>query len=514
MGFLKVIVFLGIICIGAIYVMRLIFPLPSLEDRTDTSYIPPSDRTTLGAALLPGTSAHPGQSGVWPLADGREAYAARILLARSAEESIDLQYYIWQADATGWILLDEVRQAAERGVRVRMLLDDNGIPGLDAELSALNKMPNIEIRLFNPFTLRSPRLLSYAFDFNRLNHRMHNKSMTVDGIATIVGGRNIGNIYFDYGAGVHYFDADVLAVGKAAGEVSGQFDAYWSSGSSYPAERILADAPGGLGSLAARTKTAWEGAIGTEYADAVAATELVKRMQAGTLRFEWSDVTLFYDHPAKGLGEADEDDLLLTRIIEISKPERSFDLVSAYFIPGKNGTEILNDFAARGVQTRALTNALSATDVPPVHSAYIRYRGDLVDGGVDVLELRRMAMRERDLNLSEMIVGSASSLHAKTFAIDGKKIFVGSFNFDPRSARLNTEMGLLIERPDMARGLARVLDDATQFYRVRRDEKGDLIWIETDRDGSEKVLSGEPESTMFQRMVVRFVSWLPVEWML
>ena len=188
--------------------------------------------------------------------------------------------------------------------------------------------------------------------------------------------------------------------------------------------------------------------------------------------------------------------------------------MSAYFIPGKNGTEILNDFAARGVQTRALTNALSATDVPPVHSAYIRYRGDLVDGGVDVLELRRMAMRERDLNLSEMIVGSASSLHAKTFAIDGKKIFVGSFNFDPRSARLNTEMGLLIERPDMARGLARVLDDATQFYRVRRDEKGDLIWIETDRDGSEKVLSGEPESTMFQRMVVRFVSWLPVEWML
>ncbi|MHC9237079.1 phospholipase D family protein [Pseudooceanicola sp. 502str34] len=514
MRFLRFLLVLAVVVVLAIFGLRLIYPLPDLPTDPASTALPASEQTPLGAALMPAAAAHPGQSGIWPLSDGREAYAARVLLARTAQESIDLQYYIWQTDETGWMLLDEVRKAAERGVRVRLLLDDNGIPGLDAELAALNATPNVEVRIFNPFTLRSPRMLSYAFDFRRLNHRMHNKAMIVDGAATVLGGRNIGNIYFDYGQGVHYFDADVMAVGPVVDDVAQNFDRYWASGSAYPAELILDPAPGGMESLLAHAEEARATAFAAQYVDAIAETPLIQRMQAGTLRFEWGEVSFFSDDPAKGLGQAEGDGLLISQIIALAQPKQTFDLVSAYFIPGEVGTEILTGFAAEGVRTRVLTNALASTDVVPVHGAYMKYRDDLVAGGVETLELRPQADRVREHGLSNMIVGSASSLHAKTFAIDGEKIFVGSFNFDPRSAQLNTEMGLLIPSRAMAQGLATVLEEASQYYRVSETAEGRMIWIETRPDGSELVLTKEPESTLMQRAFARLVSWLPVEWML
>lgn len=514
MRFLRFLLALVILLAIAIGVLRLLNPLPDLDGRTNSTHLPASAQTALGSALLTATDAHPGKSGIWPLADGREAYAARILLARNAEQSIDMQYYIWQTDTTGWILLDEMRKAAERGVRVRLLLDDNGIPGLDAELAALNAMPNVEVRLFNPFTLRDPKLLSYVFDFPRLNRRMHNKAMIVDGAATVLGGRNVGDIYFDYGTGVHYFDADVLAAGPVVGEVSENFDAYWASRSAYPAELILPEAPAGLDSLMARAETARTSAEAAQYDSAIAGTPLVQNVKDGTLELHWGEVDFFSDDPAKGLGEASEDQLLLTRILEIADPKRSFDLVSAYFIPGDTGTDLLTGFAEAGVETRVLTNALAATDVAPVHSAYMTYRDALIDGGVTMLELRPSAERPKETPLSEMIVGSASSLHAKTFTVDGERIFVGSFNFDPRSARLNTEMGLLIPSPEMAAGLAATLDDPARYYQVERNESGDLVWIETAEDGGRRVLSEEPETGWVKMMLVRVISWLPVEWML
>ncbi|MCA0928821.1 phospholipase D family protein [Ruegeria profundi] len=514
MRFLRFILAFGILIAITIFALRLLFPLPDQVDRIDSARIPATAETKLGAATLSAMASHPGKSGTSSLADGREAYAARVLLARAAEQSIDLQYYIWQTDTTGWILLDEVRKAAERGVRVRLLLDDNGIPGLDEELSALNALPNVEIRLFNPFTLRSPKLLSYLFDFPRLNRRMHNKSMTVDGAATVLGGRNIGNIYFDYGSGVHYFDADVLAIGPVVEDVSEDFDRYWASASAYPAELILENAPDGFASLTNNTEEAWASAFASEYIEVIKNTPLVQKIESGTLELEWGKVEFFSDDPAKGLGKADQDDLLLARVIEIAQPQKSFDLVSAYFIPGELGTDILTEFSTDGIKTRTVTNALSATDVPPVHSAYMKYRLALVEAGVEVLELRQQAERPKERNLSSMIVGSASSLHAKTFAVDGEKIFVGSFNFDPRSAQLNTEMGVLIPSARMAQGLAAVLDEASQFYRVQRSEGGDLVWTETAVDGREIILTEEPETGVVQRWIVWFISWLPVEWML
>jgi len=514
MRFLRALVSIVVLIGVAILALRLFFPVPPLEGRPESMAIAASADTTLGAAILPLAERHPGESGVWPLAEGREAYAARILLARAAEASIDLQYYIWQTDTTGWILRDELRQAADRGVRVRLLLDDNGIPGLDAELAALDAHKNVEVRLWNPFTLRNPKLLSYAFDFPRLNRRMHNKAMTVDGVATVVGGRNIGDIYFAFGQGVHYFDADVLAVGPAAAEVATDFDLYWEAPSAYPADMILRAAPGGLESLMEEAEAARATALGSGYAEAAAATSLVQELQAGTLALDWGEVQLFSDDPAKGLGRVADEELLIGRIMSVAPAQTSFDIVSAYFIPGDEGTALLTGMADRGVRVRAMTNSLSATDVPPVHGAYMTYRGPLLDAGVELMELQRSAGARQERDMSSMIVGSASSLHAKTFQMDGERIFVGSFNFDPRSAQLNTEMGLLIPAEAMATGLAQALDRPQSYYRVERGEGGGLRWVETADDGTEIVHLTEPETGVMSRTMARIVSWLPVEWML
>jgi putative cardiolipin synthase len=515
MRFLRFLLILGIVAVLAIVTLRLTHPLPDLPQGPASAAVAPSDATALGAAILPLMAEHEGLSGVVPLVDGRDALAARVLLARAAQETIDVQYYIWQMDTTGWLLLEELRAAAERGVRVRLLLDDNGIPGLDNVLADLDAMDTVEIRIFNPFTMRSPKLLSYAFDFVRLNRRMHNKSMTVDGVATVIGGRNIGDIYFAYGEGTAYFDFDVLAAGPAAADVSADFDAYWTSGSSYAAADVLPPSHGGLAELAAAVATAQDSARGSDYANAIANAPILSRVLAGEDVMEWTTVTLVSDDPAKGLGRAGSDALLIGRLPAIlDQPAETLDLVSAYLIPGEAGTALLEGYVAQGVRTRLVTNSLEATDVPVVHSAWMGYRDRLVRAGVEVLELRARPDLPTETSLAQILTGSQSSLHAKTFTVDGERIFIGSFNFDPRSAALNTEMGFLIESPQIATALGRALDRTETFYSVTETVDGTITWTEV-REGGDVVTYGtEPNTTAMQRGVVRFMSWLPVEWIL
>jgi putative cardiolipin synthase len=510
-GLLKLVIVLAL----AVVVLRLTNPLPDLPEGEASSAIPASADTRLGAAILPLMAEHEGLSGVVPLADGRDALAARILLARAAEESIDVQYYIWQMDTTGWLLLDELRAAAERGVRVRLLLDDNGIPGLDNVLADLDAMENLEIRIFNPFTMRSPKLLSYAFDFFRLNRRMHNKSMTVDGIATVIGGRNIGDIYFAYGEGTAYFDFDVLAVGPAAADVSENFDAYWTSGSSYAAADILRPSEGGIEEMAAAVTEAQNSARGSDYAAAVADAPVLSRVLAGEDVLEWTTVTLVSDDPAKGLGEAADEDLLIGQLPNlIGRPERSLDLVSAYLIPGETGTSLIEGYLADGIRTRLVTNSLEATDVPVVHSAWMGYRDMLLREGAEILELRARPDRPEGASLLQLLTGAQSSLHAKTFAVDGERIFIGSFNFDPRSATLNTEMGFLIDSPNIATALSRALDATETFFVLSAGPDGAITWTEEMPGGELITFDREPNTSAFQRGMVTFMSWLPVEWIL
>src|SRR6056297_180730 len=515
MGFLRFLLKTVIVAALVIVVLRLTHPLPDPPTEQASTAIRANVDTRLGGALLPLIAEHEGLSGVVPLADGRDALTARILLARAAEASIDVQYYIWQTDTTGWLLLEELRAAAERGVRVRILLDDNGIPGLDSVLADLDGMENVEVRIFNPFTMRKPKLLSYAFDFFRLNRRMHNKSMTVDGLATVIGGRNIGDIYFAYGEGTAYFDFDALAVGPAAQDVSDNFDAYWTSDSSYDAADVLPLSEDGLAEMADAVAEAKNSSRGSDYAAAIVDAPIMARVLAGEDVLEWTTVTLVSDDPAKGVGKAEDDALLIGQLPEIlGQPKRSLDLVSAYLIPGEAGTALIEGYLADGIRTRLVTNSLEATDVPVVHSAWMGYRDRLLREGAEILELRARPDRPEGASIQQLLTGSQSSLHAKTFAVDGERIFIGSFNFDPRSASLNTEMGFLIDSPEIAMNLSRALDRTETFYEVSTGPYGAIRWTETTPDGETITFDREPNTSAFQRGMVTFMSWLPVEWIL
>ncbi len=508
---------LGLVGAAVVFGLRLAFPLPDLSDRPAGTALAPSAATALGRVVLPAMAEHDGASGVVPLRDGREAFAARVHLVRNAEASLDVQYYIWQGDTTGTLLLDELRAAAERGVRVRLLLDDNGITGLDRELAALDALPTMKVRLFNPFTLRDPKLLAYAFDFPRLNRRMHNKSLTADGVASVIGGRNIGDIYFAFGT-AHYIDMDVLAVGSAAAEVSADFDRYWASGSAYPAGMILPAAPEGLDLLRDAAAAAGADPAAEPYLGAIADSPMIAELQSGMLELEWVPVTLISDDPAKGLGTAVEEDLLVSRLIEIlARPERGVDLVSAYFAPGTRGAGLLTTLAERGVRGRVLTNALEATDVPLVHGGYAEARPILLAAGVELYELRADPAAPAEGRRRLELPGSTStSLHSKTFAFDGGSVFIGSFNFDPRSARLNTEMGFLIESPAIAREVAEELDAVPEggAYVVRLGAEGDLEWLLKAADGQTVVYDVEPNTSFAMRALVGLVGILPIGWML
>lgn len=497
----------------AVFGLNLVFRLPGENIGQATDRLPPDWSGPLGAAIGPALDRHPELDGIRPLADGRAAFAARAILARQAVSSIDAQYYIWQDDTTGLMLLDELRAAAERGVRVRLLVDDNGIPGLDGLMAELDALPTAEVRIFNPFVLRQPKLLNYAFAFKRLNRRMHNKAMIVDGVAAILGGRNIGDIYFAYGEGTHYFDVDALAIGPIVDDVGASFDTYWNSAAVYDADLLLA--PTGGAEIAGLAEEARATAIGAGYQAAVVDNILTRQIEAHDLPFEWGEAVLYVDTPAKGLGEASDDELVVEQLFALAgEVEQSMDLVSAYFIPGPRGAELLENMAESGIRVRVLTNSLEATDVMPVHSGYMKYRPGLVDSGVELLELRSMRDDRPELSLPEILAGSASGLHAKVFGFDGARVFIGSYNLDPRSARLNTEMGVLVDSPAMAESLAAQLDAPGFAYRVGAGEGGRLVWTETTADGGTVTYDRDPRTSAFQRLLARVVGWLPIEWIL
>jgi len=492
-------------------------PLPQPPGRPTALPAPDTGSTSLARSIGPLAAAHPGRSGVLALASGHDAFAARILLAGAAERTLDVQYYIWQADLSGTLLLDALRQAADRGVQVRLLLDDNNTVGLDPVLAALAAHPRIEVRLFNPFATRDWRWLGYLTEFARLNRRMHNKSFTADRQATVIGGRNIGDAYFDAHGDLLYFDLDVMAVGPVAREVGRDFDRYWDSASAYAAEDLLpAAGPDALHALAARAAASRQQPLGRDYVAAVSASGFVRDLLARRLPLQWVPVRMASDDPAKALGRAERKDLLWPQIAPVIEQAREqVNLVSAYFVPAERGTAFLTGLAQRGVQVRVLTNGLAATDVPVVHAGYARRRPALLEGGVQLFELERSASPPPVQAQSPLAGSSVSSLHAKTFSVDGRWIFVGSFNFDPRSARLNTEMGFLIESPDMALAMERSLQAGLpqRAYQVRAAADGSLRWLEHRSDG-ERVHDQEPGTSVALRWMVRALSWLPIEWLL
>lgn len=512
---LKLLLKLVVLAAILIVVARFLFPLPDISERAASRAIPASADTQLGALQADAAREHPDLTGVIPLGDGNDALASRLRLADAAQASIDAQYYIWHDDTSGMLLLDALYRASRRGVRVRLLLDDNGVPGLDSTMAALNAQDNFEIRLFNPSTVRRPKMAGYVFDFFRMNRRMHNKSFLVDGAAAIIGGRNIGDEYFQVGDNVFYVDMDVLATGAIVPATAQVFDLYWNSASVFEVGRIIS----GTGDLAAfhdRVAAVKTGPAAQDFQDK--AESSAARYAAQAKDMEWTQVQLVADDPVKGQGIARRDQLMITRLGDIlGETKKRLDLVSAYFIPGKLGTKYFADLARDGKDVRILTNALNTTDVMLVHAGYTKYRRALLKAGVSLYELKLRGEMTPETSLQIKPLGlSGASLHAKTFAVDGERIFIGSFNFDPRSAMLNCEMGFLIDSPAMARRVSEGFDGPleTLAYRPALTPENTMIWREAVENGEPVIYQQEPGASWVQQVAFIVIGLLPIEWML
>jgi putative cardiolipin synthase len=473
--------------------------------------------TRLGRSVEPRARQHPGQSGIVELRDGRDAFAARMLLADIAERTLDLQYYIWRNDMSGALLFAALCRAAERGVRVRLLLDDNNTNGLDGFLGALASHPNIQVRLFNPFRLRRWRPLEYLTDFARLNRRMHNKSFTVDGEVAIVGGRNIGDEYFDANQALSFVDLDVMAVGPVASEISNDFERYWRSESARPAESILGRASAAtIREVVAAAERALQQPSAVAYINALQSCAFVNDLLTGTVEYRWAATRLVSDDPAKGLGRQRPRGTMLERLIDtLNVPTRELELISPYFVPTRSGERAIAELACQGgVKVSILTNSLEATDVPIVHAGYAKRRRKMLEAGVVLYELMRES-RVRSRRDRRFTGSSGSSLHAKTFAVDCARVFVGSFNLDPRSASLNTEMGVVIESPVLAQRIAAAFAEEipARAYRVRLNEAGAMEWLEPHENGV-IVHKSEPGVSWWKRFKVGAMALLPIEWLL
>lgn len=491
--------------------------LPKVESKSE-SYaltLEEAQTTALGSVIAPEVELHTDLTGVLPLIQASDAFAARALLSQAAEKTLDIQYYIWRRDTTGKLLLSALYHAAENGVRIRLLLDDNGTAGLDDYLLLLNRHPNIEVRLFNPFNLRKTKWLNFLTDFSRLNRRMHNKAFIADNQVAIIGGRNIGNEYFGAKADFLFNDLDVLAVGKAVQQVSYEFDRYWSSVSAYPLDSVVADRlDATLDSFVSEMAQLERSQEAVQYINDIKKTHLINQLLNDELKFEWAHTRMVSDDPAKTLGQASKENMLGHQLNQIiGHPSSHIMLITPYFVPTKQGAQELMTLAEKGIEIFILTNSLEATDVAAVHSGYAKYRKDLLKSGIQLYEMKRFYSVSEAHKKPGVLGSSAGSLHAKTFAIDSERVFVGSFNFDPRSANLNTELGFVIESAKMAQQIEQAFKQTIPLtsYKVELDEDGHLIWREFDEKGQKEVHYVEPNAGWFKRVQVLLFSFLPIE---
>ena len=475
--------------------------------------LPPQPaQTSIDRELAPLLADQPGKTGVLLLADGLDAFAARALATRKAGRSLDLQYYMWHDDLTGRLLAREVHAAAERGVRVRLLLDDLNAEGLDPQLMALDAHPRIELRLYNPFRNREGvmRLLEMVQRVFSMTHRMHNKAWIVDGRVAIVGGRNIGEEYFSADAEVNFRDLDLLLFGPAVQQASTIFDAYWNSAAAVPIDALNHQRPARLRSLLARADGEAAHAAAQPYLARVAKSQGVRAYFMQALAPHWtSRLEIVADPPMKGRDGGNHGGLTRRLLDTLGTTRHEALLISPYFVPGDATTAGLVVLVERGARVAVATNSLAANDVPAVHGGYARYRGTLLDGGVRLYEMKARGHAAPTGRFGS----SGASLHTKAFVVDDARGFVGSYNLDPRSANLNTEMGVLFDdraiAADVQAEYLRLTGPALSYW-VSRDRDGELRWL--DRASSPvATLEHEPDTSRGQRAVAWLLAWLPIE---
>ncbi|MGD9946319.1 MAG: phospholipase D-like domain-containing protein [Burkholderiaceae bacterium] len=462
--------------------------LPPPPERPDTHAIENAQATPLGRWATQ-SSPRGSLSGFKLLIAGEDAFDALNALADAAVRTLDLQYYIVENDRSTAAILERVHAAAERGVRVRMLVDDLNTAGKDQAFLRLTSHPNIEVRLFNPFPAGRlstiSRIMASLTDLSRINRRMHSKMFVADNSMAVTGGRNLGEAYFVHSDTSNFLDLDVLAVGPVVRKLSASFDAFWNSPLAYPAQMLIGSAEPDSSALA-------EVGTGTPApASPRDAMARVRELLAGRLRPVWVPAVVVADTPAKieREDEPDVEDTLAQNIVGLVQSARQeVILISPYFVPGEGGVALAEAMRQRGVKLRVLTNSLAATDAPVVHVGYSRYRVPLLRAGVELHELRREIGTPR--SRLGAFGSSQASLHVKAMVIDRSTILVGSMNMDPRSALLNSELGLIIRSRTLAKQLVDLYEDvsASSSYRLSLDDDQRLIW-------TARAASGAPAGT-------------------
>jgi cardiolipin synthase C len=486
--------------------------LPQRASLPDESALAPAPHGAIADRVEAAQALHPGQSGFRLVSSGAEAYALRAYSAQAATRSLDIQTYIWHDDLTGRLIALRALEAADRGVRVRVLVDDLDARGKNAAFAALDAHPLVEVRLYNPMASRRGTLAwagEFGTGFRRLNHRMHNKTWIADNRLALVGGRNLGNEYFGAEDGINFIDLDLLMAGPVVAETSANFDRFWNSPSNYPIAQLAPSAatPARLQQLRVALAD-----IGTElsaspYKAVLREDPAVQAILEGGTRLHWSDRWRFVsDDPLKAtLPQAERSAVVNVLLPAMLASRRSVSLISPYFVPGSKGTQHLVDSARRGLEVSVLTNSLATNDVAAVHGGYMRYRAELLRGGVQLWELRPVGGADANFSLAG---SSGSALHTKAAVFDDTKVFVGSYNLDPRSTSLNSEQGVLVEHPELAAELIRLFEhevDGTRAWQVTLVDD-ELNWSDGSRSWTR-----EPEASTSRRVVAWLMKVLPVE---
>ncbi len=459
--------------------------------------------TSLNKAAADWVEAHDGLSGFYPLTQGMDALGVRLRLAEKAEKSIDLQYFLMKSDTAGSVMANALLKAADRGVRVRFLIDDLFTTVSDRIFLLLNQHDNIEVRIFNPVSRRGISWLNFVADFNQANRRMHNKSFTVDNVVSVVGGRNIADEYFQLKTDSVFVDFDVLAGGPIAADISRSFDEYWNHSRAVPVEQ-LADSPTeeDLETLRAAVADELDDIYATVFEKALD-SHLLQDLIAGRQSLYAAPARVVSDIPDKLVNKVDEAYMQLAREVGevIMNAEREVILISPYYVPGDRGVQNIRDLVAKGVRVIIITNSLASNNHIPVHSAYAHYRKDVIRAGAELYEARANAARQ----FQDGKDGPETlTLHTKVFFIDRRKMFVGSVNLDPRSIELNAEMGLVIDSEEMVASLIQGVDDklATLAWRVLLNSENRLEW-HCRIDNQEVIETKEPQTSGW----IRFKAW-------
>ncbi len=474
-----------------------------------------TDNTYLGRHLKEEVSQHPnGYSGFYLLNSGIEALSARLLMAERAERSIDAQYYLIENDITGNAFIASLLRAADRGIRVRLLIDDMFTDGYDAGMLGLDSHPNFEIRVFNPFANRTFRYLGALTSFTRINRRMHNKSFTVDNQLTIFGGRNIGDAYFNADENATFYDLDVAAVGPVVNNISSMFDEYWNHERAAPLPAFIkktTDTDAQLARIRVALEKRHKQITNTKYARAVKDTYL-ELVEEDSSIFTWADYKLIYDSPDKSFkSKASQSKSIITPIRNsLLNAQNEIIIASPYFVPLKSGIEVISKLQKRGVNVTIITNSHAATNQSLVQAGYAPARKPLLKNGIKIYEVKP-TIADTGIELTDFSSAKVT-LHTKAYIVDRKELFIGSFNFDPRSAYINTELGVIIHSPKLASYMAEKVNEALPdaSYELFLNDEGKLRWREINA-GQEVIFHTDPLTTWRERMVTRFLRILPIK---